>query len=154
MTDPTAILTPGDPAAAAAPARKKPGPRPRAQVAAPAEGGPDADLDEYDSDDLPPAPAVAARPVVFSPEQQAEVQRMIADAVAASRSAQDPATAAKLAAKRLEGERLPTVDAAKAMCADAVAKGLRPRAILTVEGWYVHPEMARTKANAIEGGIL
>lgn len=153
MTDPT-ILTPGEPAAA--PVRKKPGPKPRVQAAAPAagEGGHDVDLDDYDSDELPPQPAVNPRPVLFSPEQQAEVQRMIADAVAASRSAQDPATAAKLAAKRLEGERLPTVAAAAAVCADAVSKGLRPRAVLTSEGWYVHPEMGRTKANAIEGGIL
>ena len=143
------ILTPGDtappPAAAAAdaataPERKKPGPKPRA-AAAPAP-----DLDDYDSETLPPAPAApaaAANPAGFTPEQQRLITAMIAQAVAASKSAQDPATAAKLAAKANTPDKLPSQSEAAVMCNDQVVRGLRPRPVLTPDGWYVHPESAR-----------
>lgn len=130
------ILTPGDSSASSATPvaeRKKPGLK--AKAAPPAD-----DLDKFDSDDLPPAPKVE-----FSPEQQAEIQRMIGAAVLASRSSQDPATAAKLASGALDSEKLPTQEAAAAMCEDMVRRGIRPRAIKTPDGWYTHREMAREK---------
>lgn len=149
------ILTPGETAQpAAAPAadaalaveRKKPGPKPRvaAPAAAPAAGD---DLDEFDGDELPPAPAPVAAPASaadFTPEQQRLIAAMIANAVGAARSAQDPQTAAKLAAAANTAEKLPTQDEAKAMCDDQVARGTRPRPVLTPQGWYVHPESVRT----------
>lgn len=152
------ILTPGETAqpaaapaaeasAAPAPERKKPGPRPRAAAApaaAPAAG--DSDLDEFETDELPPPPpaAMPAAAAEFTPEQQRLIASMIASAVSAARSAQDPQTAAKLAARANTAERLPSQAEAKAMCDDMVAKNLRPRSILTPDGWYVHPEAVRT----------
>lgn len=150
------ILTPGEtaqPAAAPAaeapsapaPERKKPGPRPRAAAApaaAPAAGD---DLDEFDSDELPPAPAaMPASSAEFTPEQQRLIAAMIASAVGAARSAQDPKTAATLAAKANTVERLPSQAEAAVMCNDQVARNIRPRPILTPDGWYVHPEAVRT----------
>lgn len=138
------IQTPGEAAQpeAAAPAaapveRKKPGPKPKA-AAAPAPAGDD--LDEFESDKLPPKPEAAD----FTPEQMRRITAMVAAAVQASRSAQDPQTAAKLAAKANTVERLPSQAEAAAMCEDMVSQNLRPRAILTPEGWYVHPEAVRT----------
>lgn len=154
------ILTPGETAQpAAAPAadaaqaapqaveRKKPGPKPRtaaAPAAAPAAGD---DLAEFDGDELPPAPAPVAMPASsaeFTPEQQRLIAAMIASAVQASKGAQDPQTAAKLAAAANTTEKLPTQEEAKAMCDDQVARGTRPRPVLTPHGWYVHPESVRT----------
>jgi len=149
------ILTPGEtaqPAAAPAaeapsapaPERKKPGPKPPA-AAAPAAAPAEDDLDEFDSDELPPAPsAMPASAAEFTPEQQRLIAAMIASAVGAARSAQDPQTAAKLAAKANTAERLPSQAEAKAMCDDMVARNLRPRPVLTPDGWYVHPEAVRT----------
>ena len=150
------ILTPGETAPVAAPAveqpaapvieRKKPGPKPRAvePAAAPAAGAGD-DLDEFDTDELPPAPVTMPASVAeLTPEQQRLIAAMIASAVGAAKSAQDPQTAAKLAAKANTTQRLPSQAEAKAMCDDMVAKNLRPRAVLTPDGWYVHPEAVRT----------
>ena len=158
------ILTPGETApppnaapaapvaaeAAATPERKKPGPKPRV-AAAPTAAGPAAepagdDLDEFDTDELPPAPVVPmpAAAAEFTPEQQRLIAAMIASAVGAARSAQDPQTAARLAAKANTKERLPSQAEAAAMCDDMVAKNQRPRSILTPDGWYVHPESVRT----------
>lgn len=146
------ILTPGETAqpaaapaadapAAPAPERKKPGPKPRAAAAPAAD-----DLAEFDSDELPPPPpaAMPASAAEFTPEQQRLIAAMIASAVGAARSAQDPQTAAKLAAKANSAERMPSQAEAAAMCSDMVAKNLRPRPILTPDGWYVHPETVRT----------
>ena len=58
-------------------------------------------------------------------------------------SSRDPATAVAIAAKNAQAVRLPTQDEARAMCDDMVSRNIRPRAIETVDGWYVHPEMAR-----------
>lgn len=144
------ILTPGEsaPAAeAAAPARRKPGPKSAAERAAAAAAagaaGADDDLAEFEGDELPAAPAVA-NPESFSPAQQAIIAQMIAQAVQASKASQDPKTAAKLAAAANTKVVLPTQAEAMAMCNDQVAKGTRPRPILTPDGWYVHPESVRT----------
>lgn len=150
------ILTPGETAPAAAAAveqpampvveRKKPGPKPRAaaELAAAAAVGAD-DLAEFDTDDLPPAPvAMPASVAEFTPEQQRLIASMIASAVGAARSAQDPQTAAKLAAKANTAQRLPSQAEAKAMCDDQVGRNTRPRPVLTPDGWYVHPEAVRT----------
>lgn len=37
----------------------------------------------------------------------------------------------------------PSQEAAKAMADEMVAAGTRPRALLTPDGWYTHPEAAR-----------
>lgn len=148
------IQTPGEsPAVAEAPARRKPGPKSKAEREAEAAAatttttasGPADDLAEFDSEELPEKPEAPQ----FTPEQQRLIATMIADAVRASKSSQDPATAAKLAAKANGTERLPTQDDARVMCENAVAQGLRPRAILTVDGFYVHPEMARSKDTGV-----
>ena len=149
------IMTPGETAPAAAPAaeqpaapvveRKKPGPKPRAveSAAAPAAGADD--LAEFDTDDLPPAPVAMPAPVAeFTPEQQRLIAAMIASAVGAAKSAQDPQTAAKLAAQANTAQRLPSQAEAKAMCDDQVGRNTRPRPVLTPDGWYVHPEAVRT----------
>ena len=47
-------------------------------------------------------------------------------------------------AKANTAERRPTQAEAAAMAADSVAKNIRPRPILTEDGWYVHPETVRT----------
>ena len=123
------ILTPGETAQPAA---------------APAAGD---DLDEFDGDELPPAPAPVAMPAAsaeFTPEQQRLIAAMIASAVQASKAAQDPQTAAKLAAAANTAEKLPSQAQARAMCDDAVINGKRPRPIMTPDGWYVHPESVRT----------
>ena len=153
------IMTPGEtaqPAAAPAaeatsapaPERKKPGPKPRAAAAPAAPAAApvgDDDLDQFDSDDLPPAPAaMPASAAEFTPEQQRLIAAMIASAVGAARSAQDPQTAAKLAAKANTAERLPSQAEAAAMCEDQVSRNIRPRPVLTPDGWYVHPEAVRT----------
>ena len=145
----TAPLPTAAPAAPVA-AEAAPGPKPRV-AAAPTAAGPAAepagdDLDEFDTDELPPAP-VAAMPAAaaeFTPEQQRLIAAMIASAVGAARSSQDPQTAARLAAKANTKERLPSQAEAAAMCDDMVAKNQRPRSILTPDGWYVHPESVRT----------
>lgn len=142
---PASPVAPAAPAAAAAPQeqRRKPGPKPRVSLSA-AEPAPGADPEVSES-------AEAGDPAVpdFSPEQLAVVQRMISDAVRASRAGQDPGTAARLASEKLDAQKLPTQAAAAAMCEDSLARGIRPRAILTVDGWYTHPEMARTKAPGV-----
>lgn len=132
--------------APAAPVRNKPGPKPRA-AAAPLHAAPAAadDLAEFDSDELPLAPvAMPASAAEFTPDQQRLIAAMIASAVGAAKSAQDPQTAAKLAARANTVERLPSQAEAAAMCNDMVAKNHRPRGILTPDGWYVHPEAVRT----------
>jgi hypothetical protein len=80
----------------------------------------------------------------FTPEQQRLIAAMIASAVGAAKSAQDPQTAARLAARANTAERLPSQTEARAMCDDMVSKNMRPRAILTPDGWLVHPEAVRT----------
>lgn len=154
MTADRKIFVPGEAAPVPAPQaeqpqpeqqRRKPGPKPRNPQPlddAPT-GAPDgAGMGQHET---PPAAAGAD----FSPQQMAVVQRMIADAVRASKAGQDPATAAKLASEKIDAQRLPTQAAAAAMCEDSLARGVRPRAILTVDGWYTHPEMARTKAPGV-----
>ena len=162
MSDDTRqILMPGETAQAAAQAaapaaaaplveRKKPGPKPRAaQAAAPAGD----DLDQFDDDELPPrpaAPAPAANSLAgLSPEMRQEVNRLIAEGVRAAMSSRDPATAIKIAAQAAQPQRLPTQDEARVMCDDMVAKNIRPRAILTTDGWYAHPEMARVRDHGV-----
>lgn len=151
MTADRKIFVPGEAAPVPAPQaeqpqpeqqRRKPGPKPRNpqpldDAPAPADAG------------LGQSAASPAAGGEFSPEQQAIVQRMIADAVRASKAGQDPSTAARLAAQAVDTQRLPTQAAAAAMCEDSLARGVRPRAILTVDGWYTHPEMARTKAPGV-----
>lgn len=149
MSESRQILTPGDsaPPVVETPApRGKPGPKPKAKAAA---APPADDLDEFEDEALPPA-----SPVAFSPEQMAEIQKMIGAAVQASKASQDPQTAAKLAAAKLDSTKLPTVEAAKAMAEASVAQGIRPRAVLTGEGWYVHPDMTRTAASVGLTGVL
>jgi len=102
--------------------------------------------------------AFAARPLDAAAHRICELMNhlaldrdtaVIADAVRASKAGQDPSTAARLAAQAVDTQRLPTQAAAAAMCEDSLARGVRPRAILTVDGWYTHPEMARTKAPGV-----
>lgn len=135
------ILTPGAPAVAE---RKKPGPKPKAASAAE-----DGDLDEFESDELPETPEVK-----FTPAQQAEIQRMIGAAVMAAKSSQDPATAARLASATMDSQKLPSQEAAIAMSENSLRQGLRPRAILTTDGWYTHPESAKTAASVGVTGIM
>ena len=157
MSDaPRQILMPGEtaqaapavvaPAAEPAPERKKPGPKPRAAAAAPAAGD---DLDQFDEEALPPRPAApaAASLASFSPDQLQAINQVInervAEGIRAAMSSRDPRTAVDIAAKAAQPQRLPTQDEARVMCEDMVAKNIRPRAILTSDGWYAHPEMAR-----------
>ena len=164
MSDaPRQILMPGETAQAAAqvpatadsatpaPERKKPGPKPRAAQAAAATAGDD--LDQFDEDELPPRPAAAPAAVAaaasLTPEQMLLVQQLVAEGVRAAMSSRDPKTAVAIAAKAAQPQRLPSQDEAFAMCEDSVKKGIRPRAILTTEGWYAHPEMARVRDHGV-----
>lgn len=154
MSDARQILTPGEtaPAAvvaaeAAPPARRKPGPKSAAEKAAEAAKAAqgDDDLAEFDSERLPAvAPRAQADAGSFTPAQQALIAQMIAQAVQAAKSSQDPKTAAALAAAANAKAKLPTQAEAIAMCDDQVSRGIRPRPVLTPEGWYVHPETVRT----------
>ena len=149
------IALPGEPAPAnpeinQAQQRRKPGPKSRADreaeaASAKAENGRD-DLDDYESDELPPAPGVAmpaSQAAGFSPAQQALIATMISDAVRAAKSGQDARTAANLAAG--VHEKLPSQEEARVMSEAMIAKGIRPRGILTPDGWYIHPEAARVR---------
>lgn len=134
---------PGEPAP-----RRKPGPKSRAEREADAAAAKDAngsDLSEYETEDLPPAPQPALPRSLsgLSPEQKAEIAQMMAQAIAAARSGQDPNTAAKLAVG--QPDRLPSQEEAHIMCEAQIARGIRPRAILTPDGWYTHPESARVR---------
>lgn len=102
---------------------------------------------DFDTDTLPPPAAVAAAAEQFTPAQQALIAKMIGDAVQASKAAQDPRTAARLAAEKVDPSKLPTQEAARAAAEDAVSRGIRPRAVLTTDGWYTHPETTRTPAS-------
>ncbi len=96
------------------------------------------DLSEYDSEDLPPT----------EPPSAQELQQALAETLATNR---------KLAARldRLEGKvpggvapaPVPTVAEAEQTALAMIRNGKRPRAILTDQGWYCHPEMARVKTH-------
>ena len=47
--------------------------------------------------------------------------------------------------------RLMTQVEAAGIAGEMVAQGHKPRAILTVDGWYTHPEMARTAVHGAKG---
>ena len=150
MLDDPKILVPGETAPASA--GKSKAPKPRVEVTSVLAGRqtPAAadDLAEFDGDELPPAPP--EEPVPMSAVKQmlaaqaAKFEQQIAEAILASRSGQDPATAAKLAAARIASVQLPTQAEAAATCAALIAAGRRPSPILTVDGWFAHQELART----------
>lgn len=164
------IHTPGEPVVAAASSsdagvvrdrvtgevrpRAKPGPKPKVAAldqrhSAAHESAPsDDDLDAYDSDDLPPLPQSdemlpMSEVKRLLAEQEARLAAQFTDAIHAAKASQDPATAAKLAAQRIAGQRLPTQAEAMAVLESHVANGIRPRAILTQDGYVTHREMTR-----------
>lgn len=112
---PRAIQTPGAAAPAPAPA------------AAPVD-----DLAEFQSDELPASEAPSA----------AELQLALGQALAMNRKLMHRLDIMEGKVKPEEVE-LPTVAQAHDEAQSMVDKGRRPRAILTREGWYCHPEMAR-----------
>lgn len=87
-------------------------------------------------------------------DQERRFQAQMAAAIAASRSARDPATAAALAARRLNGERLPTQDEALQDMQDTVASGRRPRSILSADGWVTVQAQTLSPASVGRTGAL
>ena len=85
------------------------------------------DLSEFE--DGSPLPAVDPVQAQMA-EMQAEINRL------KRRSQPEPS-------KPTVREPEMTVAEAEAYCQAQVAQGIRPRAILTPEGWYTHREMAR-----------
>lgn len=86
----------------------------------------------------PPAASPSAAPEGLSPELARLVQGMVAQQVAAALAKTTPR------AERATPKEVP-MDVAVAMANDAVARGERPRSILTPEGWYCHRELARSQ---------
>jgi hypothetical protein len=110
-------------------------------TAEPAEGtepGAADDLAQYDSDSLPATPAGPT--AGMSPELMDVVNQAIANGVAKALAAQGMTPKGKAATTKVL-----TVAEAAAICESMVQKGIRPRALLTDQGHYCHPEMARTK---------
>lgn len=89
-------------------------------------------------DEAQPASAAPSTLEGFSPEQAAQVERMLARAVAAARSADQEA-------QKSAATAVVSMAQAKADAEAAIAAGTRPRAVLTPAGWYCHPEMSRVK---------
>jgi hypothetical protein len=92
------------------------------------------DLAAFESDDLPPV----------EPPSAQELQAALAQSLAVQRrqQAQIDALLGKASAEA-NVVPLPTVAAAMKEAAESIAAGKRPRPILTGEGWYCHPELAR-----------
>jgi hypothetical protein len=107
------------------------------------DGAAQDDLAAFDEDDLPqgPVPATAQ----MTPELSALVQRMIAEGVAAELAAAKH----DAAQPKAPAERLPTWQEAAAAAERSVRDGVRPRSVLTSDGWYVHPELARVKDSGV-----
>lgn len=99
------------------------------------------DLAQFDSDTLPAAPAQAT--VTLTQAQlDAQIQAAVARAVRRAMPAKSSDSASAI--------EVVSVAEARAMQAAAVKEGKRPRAILTPEGWLVHPEMARVAEHGKE----
>lgn len=94
------------------------------------------DLAEYESERLPEMPAGNHGAAGLSPETATLVQRLVAEGIAKALAPKPN--------KRQPPAQLPTQEEARAICEAKVAQGIRPGAILTVDGHYVHPELART----------
>lgn len=101
---------------------------PRVPGAVPADLPADDLADLADGGELP-----KADPVML------EMAAMRAE-LAQLKRAQPAQAAAKPEATKLDAK---SQDEARAMAEQEVAKGRRPRALLTPDGWYAHPEMAR-----------
>lgn len=127
------------------------------------DAGPDLD------DDDEPAPAASAAPEGAAAttgtltmeqvqsllaEQERRFRVQMAEAIGAAKSTRDPATAAALAARRMDGDRLPTQAAALEVLHDAVARGERPRSILSVDGWVTVQAQTQSPASLGRTGTL
>jgi len=102
-------------------------------------GALDDDLADFEGDDLPQG--AVATPQMMTPELAAMVQQMVAEGVARGLAAAKVGKPAPNTA-----QKLPTWQQAAAEAEAMVAKGIRPRAVLTPDGFYCHPEIARSKA--------
>ena len=102
---------------------------PRIPGAQAADDGADDLLDLPDGGALPPADPVLA-----------ELASMRAELARLKRGQQGMGEAQKPQPRALDAG---SQDEAKAMAEREVAAGLRPRALLTPDGWYVHPEASR-----------
>ena len=91
------------------------------------------DLAAYDTEELPPATG-------------SDVQIALAAEVAARRRLERRLAELERSKADKPGKPAPEVvslDEAKRLAADDIKAGKRPRARLTPDGWYVHPEAAR-----------
>jgi hypothetical protein len=97
----------------------------------PAGSAPEADdLAVYETDDLPPIPVDEAPDASQLLKRIRVLENKIAKAAPAKAEA---------------GPVMVSADEAKRTCEAQVKAGVRPRAVLTPEGWYTHREMARVK---------
>jgi hypothetical protein len=104
------------------------------------------DLAEFEGDKLPDAV------IPNSQELLAEVMLMrpqIKDLKARTATVEE----ANAEARKAKGPEVFSVEEAHKIHAEAIAKGIRPRAVLTPNGWLVHSEMART-AGSLGGNVL
>ena len=91
------------------------------------------DLERFESEGLPAA-------------NMGDVQIQLAEERAARRALErkvEQMAATKADKPGAKAEPVVSTEEARRMASEMVAQGLRPRAILTPEGWYVHPEIAR-----------
>lgn len=106
----------------------------------PAQSGDDRDdLAQFESDGLPPRP-----------EGMEAVQMQLAEERAARRRLErkvEQMSSDKADKPGKKAEPVVSMDEAVRMAEEAVANGMRPRATLTPEGWYCHPEIARVAAS-------
>lgn len=132
------ILTPGE----AGPAEGAPAAAGDAEATTAAAATAD-DLAEYETDDLPEQPSGNQAAAGLPPDMATLVQKMVAEGVAKALAANSKPK------KRGEPDKLPTPAEAAAKCEVQVQNGVRPRGVLTTEGWYCHPEMARVKDHGV-----
>lgn len=88
------------------------------------------DLDAFE----PGAPLPEADPVMV------ELAALKAELSKVKRTQQGMSDSTKARERQIDAQ---TQDEAREMAEADIARGVRPRALLTPDGWYVHPELTR-----------
>lgn len=91
------------------------------------------DLEQFSSEQLPEPRIPSAQELLA---ELLTLRQQVADLQARNRTPEQ--------VKKATGQEVMSLEEARAEQARMLAKGLRPRSILTPEGWVVHSESART----------